>query len=88
MHYEFDPFKDDSNFNKHGLRLSHAEDFDWENALILEDRRQAYAEPRFEAKGYVGERLCVMVFCLRESAVRIISLRKANLREVKSYAKA
>jgi len=54
----------------------------------LEDRRQAYAEPRFEAKGYVGQRLCVMVFCLRESAVRIISLRKANLREVKSYAKA
>jgi uncharacterized DUF497 family protein len=87
MHYEFDPVKDDSNFSKHGLRLSEVDDFDWETALILEDRRQAYAEPRFEAKGYVGERLCVMVFCLRASAVRVISLRKANLREVKSYAK-
>jgi uncharacterized DUF497 family protein len=88
MHYEFDPVKDNSNFSKHGLRLSDAADFDWESAWILEDRRQAYVEPRFEAKGYVGQRLCVMVFCLRESAVRIISLRKANLREVKSYAKA
>ena len=87
MHYEFDPVKDDSNFSKHGLRLSEVDDFDWETALISEDRRQAYAEPRFEAKGYVGERLCVMVFCLRASAVRVISLRKANLREVKSYAK-
>jgi uncharacterized protein len=87
MHYEFDPVKDDSNFSKHGLRLSEVDDFDWETALILEDRRQAYPEPRFEAKGYVGERLCVMVFCLRASAVRVISLRKANLREVKSYAK-
>lgn len=87
MHYEFDPVKDDSNFSKHGLHLSEVDDFDWETALILEDRRQAYAEPRFEAKGYVGERLCVMVFCLRVSAVRVISLRKANLREVKSYAK-
>ena len=87
MHYEFDPVKDDSNFSKHGLRLSEVDDFDWETALILEDRRQAYAEPWFEAKGYVGERLCVMVFCLRASAVRVISLRKANLREVKSYAK-
>ncbi|MEN9618426.1 MAG: hypothetical protein RL406_663 [Pseudomonadota bacterium] len=87
MHYEFDPVKDDSNFSKHGLRLSEVDDFDWETALILEDRRQAYTEPRFEAKGYVGERLCVMVFCLRASAVRVISLRKANLREVKSYAK-
>ena len=88
MPFEFDRVKDDSNFSKHGLRLPEAEDFDWETARILEDHRQAYAEPRFEAKGYVGERLCVMVFCLRESAVRIISLRKANLREIKSYAKA
>ena len=88
MHYEFDPVKDDSNFKKHGLRLSDAEDFEWETAWILEDRRLTYPEPRFEAKGYVNERLCVMVFCLRASAVRVISLRKANLREVKSYAKA
>ena len=88
MHYEFDPVKDDSNFKKHGLRLSDAENFDWETALVLEDDRQAYAERRYEAKGYVGERLCVMVFCLRANAVRVISLRKANLREVKSYAEA
>ena len=88
MHYEFDPVKDDSNFKKHGLRLSDAESFDWETAWVSEDRSQTYAEPRFEAKGYVDERLCVMVFCLRASTVRVISLRKANLREVKSYAKA
>jgi len=88
MHYEFDPVKDDSNFKKHGLRLSDAQDFDWESARVLEDSRHTYAEPRFEAKGYVDERLCVMVFCVRENAVRVISLRKANLREVKSYAKA
>ena len=88
MHYEFDPVKDDSNFKKHGLRLSDAENFDWETASVLEDGRRAYAERRYEAKGYVGERLCVMVFCLRANAVRVISLRKANLREVKSYAEA
>ena len=88
MHYEFDPVKDDRNFSKHGLQLADAENFDWETAVVLEDRRQVYAEPRFETKGYVGERLCVMVFCLRENAVRVISLRRANLREVKSYAKA
>ena len=62
MHYEFDPVKDDSNFKKHGMSLSDAEGFDWETAFILEDRRQAYAEARFEAKGYVGDRLCVVVF--------------------------
>ncbi|HHW4671280.1 MAG TPA: BrnT family toxin, partial [Xylella fastidiosa subsp. multiplex] len=42
--------------------------------------------PRFEAKGYIGNRLHVMVFCLRGDAVRVISLRKANSREVRSYA--
>lgn len=49
--------------------------------------RQLYAEPRFEAKGYIGDRLHVMVFCLRADAVRVISLRKANKREEVSYAK-
>lgn len=88
MYYEFDPVKNDRNFSKHGLRLSDVECFEWETALILEDRRHVYAEPRFEAKGYVGDRVCVMVFCLRDGVVRVISLRKANLREVKSYAKA
>ncbi|TCP10798.1 ribonuclease toxin BrnT of type II toxin-antitoxin system [Simplicispira metamorpha] len=38
--------------------------------------------------GLIGDRLYVMVFALRETAVRIISLRKANSREVKRYAAA
>ncbi len=36
--------------------------------------------------GYIGHRLHVMVFCLRAETVRVISLRKANPREVKIYA--
>ena len=47
----------------------------------------ADADPRFEATGYIGNRLHVMVFCLRTDAVRVISLRKANKREEKIYAK-
>jgi len=30
--------------------------------------------------------LHVMVYCMRPDAIRLISLRKANLREVKRYA--
>lgn len=48
--------------------------------------RQQYAEQRFEAIGYIGLRLHVMVYCLRGDAIRVISLRKANAREVKRYA--
>ncbi|MBK9345248.1 MAG: BrnT family toxin [Burkholderiales bacterium] len=47
----------------------------------------ADAEPRFETTDYIGNCLHVMVFCLRTDAVRVISLRKANKREEKIYAK-
>ena len=59
---------------------------EWETAVVHEDTRKQYAEPRFQATGYIGDRLHVMVFCLRADAVRVISLRKANKREGKSYA--
>ncbi|RWA36957.1 BrnT family toxin [Xylella fastidiosa] len=84
MNYEFDSAK--SNLDKHGLSLADADGFEWETAVVREDTRKQYAEPRFEAKGYIGNRLHLMVFCLRGDAVRVISLRKANSREVRSYA--
>lgn len=86
MSYAFDPAKDASNLDKHGLSLVDAEGFEWETAVVQEDTRKQYDEPRFQATGYIGDRLHVMVFCLRADAVRVISLRKANPREVKSYA--
>ncbi|HHW4679832.1 MAG TPA: BrnT family toxin [Xylella sp.] len=86
MHYEFDPVKDESNLDKHGVSLADADGFEWETAVIREDTRKQYAEQRFEATGYIGERLHVMIYCLRSGAVRVISLRKANRREEKRYA--
>jgi len=38
------------------------------------------------ALGYTGDRLFDVVFVSRGEALRIISLRKANQREVKRYA--
>ena len=86
MDYEFDPAKDDSNLDKHGLSLADAEGFEWETAVVREDTRRQYAEQRFEATGYIGQRLHVMIYCLRSDTVRVISLRKANYREEKRYA--
>ena len=87
VNYEFDPSKDESNLDKHGLSLTDAEDFEWDTAVVRKDVRKQYAEPRFEATGYIGDRLHVMIFCLRADVIRVISLRKANPREVKDYAK-
>ena len=44
MDYEFDPAKDESNIDKHGLSLVIAEGFEWETAVVCEDTRKSYAE--------------------------------------------
>ncbi len=85
MDYEFDSAKDKTNLGKHNLSLADSDDFEWETAVIREDTRKQYAEQRFEATGFIGGRLHVIVYCLRGDAYRIISLRKANAREVKRY---
>lgn len=63
-----------------------ANHFDWQDALCWKDERHDYGEPRMTALGYVGVRLYCIAFVDRENARRIISLRKANSREVKRYA--
>lgn len=86
VNYEFDIAKNEINLNKHGLSLTDVDGFEWETAVVREDTRKQYAEQRFEATGYIGGRLHVMIYCLRFDAVRVISLRKANKREEKQYA--
>lgn len=56
--------------------------------MVSEDTRKLYAETRFQATGYIGYRLCVMIYCQRAGSIRVISLRKANRREEKRYAQA
>lgn len=85
MHYEFDSAKNQINLNKHGMALADAEGFEWETAVVHEDVRKQYSERRLKAIGLIGDRLHVMIYCMRKDALRVISLRKANLREVKRY---
>lgn len=86
MNYSHNPKKLAENVAKHGVWFHEAEDFDWATARIEVDDRHRYAETRFEAVGLIGERLYVLVFCFRETKIRLINLRKANRREVKRYA--
>ena len=76
--YEFDAAKQAANAVKHGVWFSATEDFEWETAQIEVDGRKSYGESRLCATGLIGTRLFVLLFMLRESAVRTISLRKAN----------
>jgi len=86
MRYTFDPAKLAANVAKHGVWFADADQFEWESALVEVDSRRDYSETRFVATGVIDERVHVMVFNLRETSVRIISLRRANSREVRRYA--
>ena len=83
---EFDPVKDARNLAKHGVSLADATEFEWETARTQEDVRFIYAEKRFEAKGWLRGSVHVLVFCLRGGETRVISLRRANEREIRTYA--
>jgi uncharacterized DUF497 family protein len=86
MNIEFDPAKNLKNIHEREISFELAVDFDLATAKIWTDTRKDYGEERFIALGYIGERLFSMVFTVRGDVLRVISLRKANSREVKSYA--
>ena len=82
------PAKEDRNLEERGLSLDLAEHLDWATALIWEDTRRDYGERRYCVPGFIEDRLHSVVFTPREGKPRVISLRKANKREVKKYEKA
>lgn len=83
-----DSTKEDRNLAERGLSLDLAEHLDWTTALIWEDTRKDYGERRYCVLGFLGDRLHSVVFTPRSGKPRVISLRKANRREVKRYEKA
>ncbi|WP_151704383.1 BrnT family toxin [Nitrincola alkalilacustris] len=88
MEIEFDSAKDAVNREKHGVSLSAAYELEWETLWCFPDDRKDYGEQRMVGFAYIGLRLFNVVFTDRDEVRRIISLRKANSREVNRYAKA
>jgi hypothetical protein len=81
----FDPAKDASNKAKHGLPLEDARGLDWDAALVWEDQRRDYGEVRYVALVPRLRHLYFVAFTVRAGTTRIISLRRANLREIERY---
>ncbi len=88
MRIEFDATKDATNQAKHGVSLSLAVELDWEAALVWVDERFEYNEIRMIALAPKTEILYYVAFVDRGSVRRIISLRRANRREVKHYVQS
>jgi len=86
MQITFDPDKDRINQYKHGLSLLDAEKLEWSELFFWRDDRFDYGEARFIGYAPIGQRLYCVVFVDRGETRRVISLRKANPREVERYA--
>jgi uncharacterized DUF497 family protein len=86
--FEWDSRKAAANLEKHRVSFERVVDLRWDQALVVEDRRLQYGERRFVAYAPIGERLYVVVYSPRGSRRRIISLRKANAREIVRYRNA
>ena len=89
MKIEFDIKKNAWNIRERGIAFTEVEAFEFDTALREEDTRKDYGEKRVIAYGFIGNRLHVLCFKpLGKHHIRVISLRKANKREERSYEKA
>ncbi len=88
MRVEFDPAKDVTNQEKHGVSLGLAGELEWDAALVWVDARFEYSETRMIALAPKTGILYYGAFVDRGNVRRIISLRKANRREVRHYVQS
>jgi len=85
MKFTYDAAKNDSNITKHGLPLSDAKLLDWNAAFSWVDQKKDYGEERRIALAPIEQRLHCVIYVESKVAMRIISLRKVNIREVYLY---
>lgn len=88
MRIDFDPAKSERNRKERGLPLNRAADFDFAHALLAADERKDYGEVRYVALGLLDGRLHVLCLTETQEGIRVISLRKANAREVARYGRS
>jgi uncharacterized protein len=85
MEIVFDQAKDQANEDKHRVSLARARDMDI-RAVIVDDRFD-YGEARYRAFGYIDEIAHCLVFAVRQSTIRAISLRRAHKKEMRRHVR-
>jgi uncharacterized protein len=80
--------KDAANLAEHGVSLAEAAHLNWDWLLCRPDGRRDYGELREVGFAPLADRVYCVVFVQQGRSFRIISLRRANAREVKDYDQA
>ena len=84
---ECDTAKSAENIRKRGVGFERFAEMDLESAISVEDTRKDYGEGRLRVLGYIDRLLHAAVITPRGDKIRVISLRRANRREERAYAK-
>lgn len=82
--FEFDQAKSESNFVKHGIDFVKAQDL-WKDPNLIEVPARNLDEPRFLMIGTIENRHWSAIVTHREGSIRIISVRRSRVLEVKIY---
>ncbi len=88
MEITYDPEKNERNLRERGLSFEMVKKFNFGSAIFATDTRKDYGEMRTRALGFIGDKLSALVFTVRGSALRVISLRRASRKERSRYEKA
>ena len=86
MEFGWDDAKSNDCFLRRGFDFAYAiRAFLDANRIDGRDRRWDYGEDRYRLLGAIEGRVFVLIYTMRGSAMRIISARKANKKEVLEY---
>lgn len=86
MDFEWDAEKDKANLKKHGVAFGEAiVVFGDPSVVVIDVTRSKDGESRSKAIGRIDGRLFVTIFTMRGSVKRIISARRANRKEERTY---
>ena len=86
MEYEWDEVKRVETLARRGPDFDSISHFEWNTATTR--RSDRHGEIRFMATGYIGDRHHTIVYTMRESRFRIISLPLSSRSEVREYAES
>jgi uncharacterized DUF497 family protein len=86
MNITYDPAKRARTLAERGLDFVRADEVFTATHRTVPDDRTDYGESRFVTIGWLDERMVVLVWTPRLNACRVISMRKANEREIEIFA--
>ena len=84
MEFEFDPLKSQANLLKHGIDFVQAQAL-WADPALLVIPARTTGEPRFLAIAKLEAKHWSAVITIRQTAIRLISVRRSRPEEVQLY---